>query len=164
MTTGEPTPEAPKIPPPQTEQKEGGGGVVEIPAPSTPEPTSATSGRRPALGNLRREVLDAELSHPGVQKLLLDRLDSAEAECGELREFVEKFHLADKDAAVLRAQLRTGTAFEILCAGGFGCGGILIGIGPSLLTSSPTSAKIIIAIGVVFVIASTLARLLQVKR
>jgi hypothetical protein len=106
----------------------------------------------------------AELAHPGVQKLLLDRLDSAESENNDLRAFKGKYYEADKTAAVLKSQLRTGTAFEILCGGGFGCGGILIGVAPSLFSTNPTVAKIVLVIGIVFVLVSTIARVLQVKR
>jgi hypothetical protein len=75
------TPEAPRHLPDTPGQDTDTGGIIPppTPAPAT-ELTVPTTGRRPALGNLRRELLEAELAHPGVQKLLLDRLDVAESE------------------------------------------------------------------------------------
>lgn len=164
MSPEEATPEAPKLCREDPPQEIGAAGLEIRTGPLANEPAMPATGRRPALGNLRRELLDTESAHPGVQKLLLDRLDRAESECGDLRAYVEKFHEADKTAAVLKAQLKTGTAFELLCGGGFGCGGILIGISPSLFDTHLVAAIVILVVGVIFIVTSTTARIVQVRK
>src|ERR1700722_7373984 len=87
MTPEGPTPEARHLA--ETPTQDAGTGEIVLPqaSPLIPEPTVPTSGKRPALGNLRRELLDTELAHSGVQKLLLDRLDFAESENTDLRAY-----------------------------------------------------------------------------
>ena len=57
---------------------------------------------RQALSKVRRELSEEEMSSPAVQRMLLDELERLEMEASELREFKDKFHTTDKDAAVLR--------------------------------------------------------------
>ena len=42
-----------------------------------------------------------DLKSPGVQKMLLDELERADAECEGLQSYASRFHDADKRAAVL---------------------------------------------------------------
>lgn len=93
--------------------------------------------------------------------MLLDRVDSAELECGDLKAFVSLYHEADKKAAVLEEKLKRTTAVEILCGAGFSLGGILIGVAPSLFDTHPFGGSTVLITGAVFVALSTVARFFQ---
>lgn len=149
MSPDTPTPEAPKH-----------GDSAQAPAVNA-EPagaaTVATTGKRQAFREIRRELTDAELASPGVQKLLLDNLDRAESDCEVLQAYVERFHEADKRAAVLQEKLRTETAFEILFTVGVGIGCAIIGLAPSFWDQS-AKGPIALAVGIVLVTGSAAAR------
>jgi len=57
-----------------------------------------------------------------VQKLLLEDLERAEAECETLEGYVERYHDADKRAAVLEEKVQAVTALEIMFGVGVGLG------------------------------------------
>ena len=116
----------------------------ERPAPDTPvgppvvaDPgeVKASSGGRLAFRGVRRQISDEELRSGAVSKLLLDDLERAEADRDRYSAFAEQYHEADKRAAVneermnvLREQLRTNRAVEVLFATGLGLGGAIIGL------------------------------------
>src|SRR5579862_4205230 len=75
--------------------------------------TVSTSGKRQAFRDIRRQLQETELGNPGVQKLLLDELETAESECEVLQGYVDRYHEADKKAAILEERLKTHTALEI---------------------------------------------------
>ena len=89
-----------------------------------------TTGRKQVFKNLQKELSDEELKSPGITKLILEMLASAETERDEFKLFVEKFHKADKDAAVLCEQIKTNKINEILFGVGVGLGGAIIGLAP----------------------------------
>jgi hypothetical protein len=156
-----PSGQAPEAP------QQGAHGQVH-PAPGTTQNVSQdaefavpANGRRPALQHLGRYLDDGDLAHPGVQKMLLDRVDSAELECSDLRGFVERYHEADKRAAVLEAQLRTSTAFEVLSGAGFALGGVLVGVGPSLFDTHFGVGLLVMGCGLLFMAASILGRIVH---
>ena len=168
MTPKGPDGEIPKEPTRETRNAEPEVAQQQAVASEQAAPTVAAeqttltvpeAGRRPALRYLRRELLDTDLAHPGVQKLLLDRVDSSESECEELREYVERFHAADKKAAVLESKLQQNSAFEFICNACFGCGGVLIGIAPSLFDTHIAGGAVVLIVGVAFIIVSTVARI-----
>lgn len=103
-------------------------------------PQISPSGRRQALRDLRRELTDEDLSHPGVQKLILDELERADAECDTLSIYVDRFHEADKRAAVLDEKLRTQTALDVFFGVGVGLGGAIMGLAPQFWQHQPNGA------------------------
>ena len=92
---------------------------------------------RPALSNLRRELSEEELGSQGVARMLLDALDRSETEVGELMEFRDKFHSADKEAAVAREKLRALVARDVARDVGLAFGAALIGLAPSAWSVQP---------------------------
>ncbi len=99
--------------------------------PVTQTPTANTaSGAVQAFRDIRRELSEAELSNPGVQRLILDRLDSALARCDALSGFESRFHERDKRVEVLEERLRKRVALDIAWSGG-------LSIGLALLTLTP---------------------------
>jgi hypothetical protein len=128
-------------------------------AASAGEATPPT-GRRQALRDLRRQLTDEDLASPGVQKLLLDDIERADAECDLLSGYVTRFHEADKRAAVLEERLRTQTAFEIAFGVGVGLGGAIMGLAPSLWNTPPFGVLAIV-VGLLLTLGATVARVIK---
>jgi len=86
-----------------------------------------TVGRQ-AFSHMRRPLTEEELSQSGTLKLALDGWDRCEAESDRLRGYEADYHRADKDRAVLRAQVRGRTVADIC----LGAGGLLAGLSASI--------------------------------
>ncbi|HEY2330039.1 MAG TPA: hypothetical protein VGI63_09540 [Verrucomicrobiae bacterium] len=117
-----------------------------------------TTGRRQVFKNLQKELSDEELKSPGITKLILEMLASAEAERDEFKLFVEKFHAADKNAAVLGEQLKTNKINEILFGVGVGLGGAIVGLAP-LFWGTDSKGPVVLALGIAMIIGSTIGRI-----
>lgn len=109
--------------------------------------------KRKALSKLRRELSEDESDTPAVQRMLLDDIDRLETEVGELRQFRDRFHSADKDAEVLRERLRASVALD----GSLAIGAAILGLAPSLWSSQPIG-WIVIALGLALVVAAVVVR------
>ena len=147
------------------------GGSTQAQSAASPEHTAsadttlstaavAPTGRRQALQNLRRQLTDSELANPGVQKLLLDQLDSADSDCERLTGYVERFHEADKKSAVLEEKLRAQTAFDIVVGAGIAVGSAVIGLAPSFWDKTD-KGPISLAVGSFLVVGAVVARLFR---
>ncbi|MES2727771.1 MAG: hypothetical protein V4643_11755 [Bacteroidota bacterium] len=77
---------------------------------------------------LRRELSDEDLTNQAVQKLLLNEIDKLEVRVAELERVEEKFHLVDKEKAVLDEKVKTLNAMEILYSFCLAIGSGLLGI------------------------------------
>jgi hypothetical protein len=131
-------------------------GSTEISQPTA----TATSGRRQVFSEIRRQLGEEDLASKGVQKLLLSELETSEGECEALRAYIERFHEADKRAAVFEERLKTNTATEIMFAVGLVVGGGLIGWAPALWDQS-SKGPVSLGLGVVIVVASAAAKALN---
>lgn len=120
------------------------------------EPTPAT-GRRQAFRDLRRQLTDEDLRSAGVQKLLLDDLERAETRCESLSSYVDRFHTADKQAAVLEERIKTDKASEISFGVGIGLGGAVMGLAPLFWNEQPRG-WLALGIGVALIIGATITR------
>ncbi len=105
-------------------------------APPAAAEVAPPTGRQ-AFRGLRRQLTDDELKSPGTHKLMLDQLDRADADCDRLQAYVERFHEADKRAAVLDEKLRTQTAIDVAFGVGVGLGGTLVGAAPLVWSHQP---------------------------
>jgi hypothetical protein len=94
--------------------------------------SAPSSGTRAAFSGLGRQLTNEELDSPGARKMLLDNFDRVEAECVTLREYQNKYHEADKRAAVLDARLRGVKAMDVLYTVCVCVGGVIIGYGPAI--------------------------------
>lgn len=154
------TPETPPAAAPGPDAPQPGPGAE---APAGPPPQTPASGRR-ALTNIARQLTEADLEHPGVQKLLLDLLDRADDDCGVLRAYVDLFHSKDKEAAVLTANLIADRRLEMFSSGGLALGGIVAGLAayfwgkkePDVLTGA-----IALVVGLAILLMSVVARMRQ---
>jgi hypothetical protein len=84
-------------------------------------------------------------------------LETSEGDCEALRAYVERYHEADKRAAVLEERLKTNTGTEIMFSIGLVVGGALIGWAPTLWDGS-SKGPVALAIGVVLVAGSGIAK------
>lgn len=105
-------------------------------------------------------MTDDELSTPGVQKLIIDELERAELECVALREYVDRFHAAEKRAAVLEEKLKASNALEILFAVGVGVGGAVIGLAPFFWTNR-LQGIVTLLVGSTLLVGAMIARIKQ---
>jgi len=128
-------------------------GVQQTPEPEQPK---GKAGRR-ALASARRELNEAELASPAVQKLLLDDIDRLEEENTELRGYRSRFHEADKRAAILEQKGRTAVSREIIVLGCITVGGAALGYAPAIWKSPPTGHLCLI-FGVVLILCGVAAK------
>src|SRR5438132_7378485 len=102
--------------------------AVQQNAPKTGVPVESSvspTGRRLAFENIKRQLSEADLSNVGTQKLILEMLITAEADRDECREYIPKFHEADKRAAILEEKLKTNTVNEVMFGVGVGVGCVI---------------------------------------
>ncbi len=105
---------------------------------------------------------DEELSNPGVVKLMLDELEQSAQECAELRVYVEKFHDADKQAAILEERLRAATAIEVAFGVGVGLGGTVLGLAPFYWDKNrPHEAVVVVIVGMILMVGATVMRVIK---
>ncbi len=107
-------------------------------------------GRR-ALGNVRRELSEKELSSPGARRLLLDNVDRLEDEVATLRQVEENFHDVDKRAAILEEKLKASVAVDVMFGVALSVGFGLIGIVSNIWDKKPYNIIIVILASVLIV-------------
>jgi hypothetical protein len=131
-------------------------GAAQIADAETSAPGLPTSGRR-AFSEIRRQLSIEELSSPGVHKLIIEDLDRAEVECEGLRDFVERYHDADKRAAVLQEKVKRRNAFEVLHSLCLVVGGGLVGLAPSLRQNLMLDV-VLVGFGIALIIGSSISK------
>ena len=119
--------------------------------------TVPSSGRRQAFKDIRRGLVEADLASPGVIKMLLEELQLAEDKCEVLESYVERFHEADKEAAILQEKLNAQKAFDVLFTVSFGVGCAIIGLAPFFWDMKGSAGPLALAIGVVLAGGATIA-------
>lgn len=91
------------------------------------------TGRRQAFDDVLKPLTPEELASPGTQKLVLYMLQQAQTSADQFEGYVERYHEADKRAAVLAEQLesraRIDKSVEIAVIAGTAFGGALMGLG-----------------------------------
>jgi VIT1/CCC1 family predicted Fe2+/Mn2+ transporter len=130
------------------------------------EPAAPTSGRRAAFRDIRRQLTEEELRQTGVQKVLIEDFERAEIECEALKVYVERYHEKNVEVARLTEKLRSNVAMEIITGVGLAGGGAIISLSSLFFADPKDSTKGVVAIGVgfLFLIGSTVAKIVQVKR
>jgi hypothetical protein len=116
-----------------------------------------SSGRRQAFKELRRELVETDLASPGVQKMLLEELQLAEDKCEVLEAYVDRFHEADKKAAILSEKLSEQKAFDVLFNVSFGVGCAIIGLAPFFWDVKGAAGPLSLALGIVLAGGATVA-------
>lgn len=117
-----------------------------------------TTGRRAALRDVRRQLTDKELQNPGVNILLLDMLQEADDERASLRPYIDRFHEADKNAAILTERMRSYTKIEVFFGVGMTLGGSIIGLVPFFLSEGTGFGVVTGLIGLTLLTGSIVGR------
>jgi hypothetical protein len=89
---------------------------------------------RKALSRMSRELTEPELRSTGVHKMLVEELERAEAEIGDLKKFRQQFHSADKELAVATHRLRNWGSMDVMSTG-------CIAVGAAALVYAPEAWK-----------------------
>lgn len=87
--------------------------IPEVPATAT---RLGLHTSHPAFRRITREITDGELSSPVARKFLLAEVDRLEEENHLLRDYQDRFHDADKRAALLANSVRMNISSEIVSA------------------------------------------------
>lgn len=109
--------------------------------------------KRRGLSRIKRELTDEELTQTGVHKILIDDLEKAETECERLDGYRTRFHDADRDLAVARAEVTRLTDFDTLRSGMLGVGCLFLGFLPSVGENLKLAAVLGLA-GLVMIVVS----------
>ena len=112
-------------------------------------PVVQNKGRR-AFTNVRRELSDEELSSPATQRMLIDDIERLEKEKFELIEYQEKYHEADKRAAILQEKVNRSVTQEIIFTVCLAVGAASLGYAPAVWSAQPTG-WIAIAFGLILI-------------
>jgi hypothetical protein len=120
-----------------------------------------SSGRRQAFKEIRRELAENDLASPGVQKMLLEELQLAEDKCEVLESYVDRFHEADKRAAILSEKLAAQKAFDVLFDASFGVGCAIIGLAPFFWEMKGPAGPLSLAVGIILACGATVASVIR---
>jgi hypothetical protein len=116
-----------------------------------------SSGRRQAFKEIRRELAENDLASTGVQKMLLEELQLAEDKCEVLESYVDRFHEADKKAAILSEKLVAQKAFDVLFNVSFGVGCAIIGLAPFFWDMKGSAGPLSLVVGIILAGGATAA-------
>lgn len=111
-----------------------------------------------ALSGLNRELTDADLSSPGVQRMLLQKIDEYDACRLELEQVKKSFHEKDKQCAVLEEKSKSSLSFEVLYGFSLTIGAALIGLYPSI---KAVFNWILLVLGIMLLVGPIVAKALK---
>lgn len=86
-----------------------------------------------AFSKLERKLQEEDLSNRGAQRFILNELDKKQSE-----QYRDKFHVVDKENAVLSERISSDTFFEVMNSALLTIGFILVGLTPSVLKEGKT--------------------------
>jgi hypothetical protein len=142
------------------------GGIDETQEPTPTvagfedEASPQPKGKRRSFGQVRRELTEAELSSPGVQKLLLDELDRMDGSEIELRAVSEKYYMTNTSLAIAQEKLKTHNAFDIISTGTVAFGSILFGAAFSFM-SNGTAFWLMVVLGGLLIVTGIAAKVVR---
>lgn len=122
-------------------------------------PEESPKGRR-SFAKMRRELTEDELSTPAVQKILMDDIERLESENDSLAEYKDKYHEADKLAAILKEGEKRSIAMEIVHGVGLTVGAVLVSSALSTWESQPLGWILLIC-GAGLFISSIIAKVVK---
>jgi hypothetical protein len=129
---------------------------VEEPEDAAPTQVVQTKGRQ-AFSRIRRELSEEELATPAVQRMLVAEMERLDQETGELRDYRDRYYVAERDAAILRERGKRSTAADIIFGVCLSVGAAALAYAPMLWNSQP-SGWIAILFGAVLIVAGIAAR------
>jgi hypothetical protein len=134
-------------------------------SPAQPTGQTPVSSRRQAFDDVLRPLTPEDLASPGTQKIILYMLQQTQADNDELDGYVERFHDADKRAALLQqerdSERNKSKVIDIIIISGTTIGGALFGAGLYFIGKTPqdvTSAIVAFVFGILIVGGAIAAR------
>jgi hypothetical protein len=125
--------------------------------------TASVQKSRRALSRLTRELDDADLTNPGVVKMLLQEVERLDEENADLKSFRERYFTADKTLATTSAALHTSGkqnfSIETLSVACIAIGGALIGFGRTLWPDGSMTSRMLVGVGFVLLGAGIAVRI-----
>ncbi|WP_157604943.1 hypothetical protein [Rhizobacter sp. Root16D2] len=125
--------------------------------PAGPQAIKASPTRK-ATSMLRRELSEKELTSPAAQRFMLDEIERLDRENTELAGYRNRFHDADKMAAILQEKQNISISHEIVSIACVTIGGALLGYAPSVWPAQPTTGAVALAFGGVLVLGGIIAK------
>jgi hypothetical protein len=87
--------------------------------------------KRDALAGVERLLSIADMQHAGVQKMVLDRLDRAEAGVRELERYRDQYYVVKEQLAVTASNLERVLSLDVLQSTMLGVGCMTLGFLPT---------------------------------
>lgn len=119
------------------------------------------TSRRLSLTNVRRALTEDELTNPGVQRLLLDILEEAEAERDNNKGYITSYYEAEKKAAILGEKLLADRKIDVFFGVGVGLGGAILGLVPYFSQLDGLHGFVCGLIGIALIIGAGFGRALK---
>ena len=94
-------------------------------------------------------------------KWLLSTLEESDERCARLSEFEDRFHDADKRAAILEEKLRTDRTLEACVGVGFALGGAIVGLTPFFWEFDMLYGIVTLAVGVLLIAGALVVRVMK---
>jgi len=98
---------------------------------------------------IRREISEEDIATPAVQRILLGEVDKLQSQVSSLELIESRYHITDKQAAVLEEKLRSVNSHEVLYSLCLTIGSAIIGLSSAVWDSG--HGWISIAIGSILV-------------
>lgn len=144
----------------ESQQPEPPGQAAVVPQGGAAQPAVQAASKRPALRDVRRQIEEKDFANPGVQRMLLDDLDRAEAECELLRGYIDRFHEADKRAAVLEEKQKAVNAIEVAFGAMSVLGGAIFGLAPFYWDKQP-AGWLALVVGLGMIVGGSIIRVVK---
>lgn len=128
-------------------------------APTAQAIVPAPKGRQ-SLARVRRELSEDELASPAVQRLLVEDLERLQHEAVDLGEYRERYHVADKRAAVMEEKLKLSVAGEVVFGVCLSAGAAILGYAPLLWEKQP-NGWIAVTLGGLLMVGGVVSRVVR---
>ena len=125
-----------------------------------PAPAQLAKTRK-AFSRLERELSKEELVTPGVGKMLLETLESVEAENAELKSIRDRFHIIDKELAVTKEKLKSRLSIDILSTGCIAIGTGALGFVPDAWKNYP-DGEVVLGIGIAMILIGIFVKAIRI--
>ncbi len=122
-----------------------------------PAPVVAKTKGRQAFSRIRRELSEEELATPAVQRMLVAEMERLDEETIDLRDYRERYYVAERGEAILEERLKKNKAADIVFGVTLSVGAAALGYAPALWNNQPSGA-IAIVFGVVLILSGIAAR------
>ena len=117
--------------------------------------------KKDAFQKITRDLTQEDLSNPGTQKLIINKLDSLEDEVKELENYRDKFHEKDKKVAILDEKVNNLKSWDILYSAMLTVGAYFLGLSYSNWNKDNYNGEFILIGGIILILAGIISRLLK---